>query len=86
MWTINRGLRTIAGIFILMSIFLSIIHSRYWLLFTAFIGINLFQSGFTNWCGMMQILKRVGLREGELEGVLFDVTRCNRQGVTEVKS
>ena len=86
MWTINRGLRTIAGIFILMSIFLSIIHSRYWLLFTAFIGINLFQSGFTNWCGMMQILRRVGLREGELEDVFLDVTRCNRQGVTEAKS
>jgi hypothetical protein len=86
MWTVNRGLRTIAGIFILMSIFLSIIHSRYWLLFTAFIGVNLLQSGFTNWCGMMQILRRVGLREGELEDVFFDVTRCNRQGVTEAKS
>ncbi len=56
MWTINRGLRTIAGTFILASLLLAIIHSKYWLLFTAFVGINLFQSGFTNWCGMMKIL------------------------------
>ena len=48
MWTINRGLRTIAGTFILASLLLAIIHSKYWLLFTAFVGINLFQSGFTN--------------------------------------
>ena len=42
MWTINRGLRAVAGTFILISLFLSMVHSRYWLLFTAFVGINLF--------------------------------------------
>lgn len=67
MWTINRGLRTIAGVFILLSLVLVELHSKYWLLFTAFVGVNLFQSGFTNWCGMMKILRRFGLGEGELE-------------------
>lgn len=67
MWTINRGLRTIAGIFILSSLILTELHSKYWLLFTAFVGLNLLQSGFTNWCGMMKILRRFGLGDGELE-------------------
>ena len=82
MWTINRGLRTVAGTFILSSLFLSILHSRYWLLFTAFVGINLFQSGFTNCCSMMKILKRFGLKEGELQDVLKDAPQCARHDVT----
>jgi predicted RNA-binding protein len=36
--------------------------SPYWLFFTAFVGLNLFQSGFTNWCPMMWILKKAGLQ------------------------
>ena len=75
MWTINRGLRTAAGTFILISLLLAIVYSKYWLLLTAFVGINLFQSGFTNWCGMMKILKRFGLKEGELENV-----DCHNEG------
>lgn len=78
MWTINRGLRAVAGTFILTSLFLSMVHSRYWLLFTAFVGINLFQSGFTNWCGMMKILRRFGLKEGELEGAFGESHQCDR--------
>lgn len=56
---IERYLRLIAGIFILLSLVLSRLHSEYWLLFTAFVGLNLFQSGITNWCPMMKILERV---------------------------
>lgn len=67
MWTINRGLRVIAGTFILSSLILFYIHSKYWLLFTAFVGLNLFQSGFTNWCSMMKLLRRFGFDEGELK-------------------
>ncbi|MDH3974879.1 MAG: DUF2892 domain-containing protein [Deltaproteobacteria bacterium] len=62
MWTVERGLRLVAGFFILLSLLLSEVHSRYWLLFTAFVGLNLFQSSFTNWCPMMLMLKKAGLK------------------------
>ena len=54
---IDRALRLIAGVFVLATIVLSRVHSEYWLLFTAFVGLNLLQSGFTNWCLMKSILK-----------------------------
>lgn len=59
--SIERALRLIAGAFILMSLGLSIWHSAYWLWFTAFVGLNLFQSGITNWCPMVWILQKAGL-------------------------
>lgn len=62
--TINRYLRLIAGFFVMLSVVLSQLHSPAWLYFTAFVGLNLFQSAFTNWCPMMTILKKIGVREG----------------------
>ncbi len=63
---IERYLRGIAGFFILVSTALAYFHSPYWLLFTAFVGINLFQSSITNWCLMMNILRWLGVgREQE---------------------
>ena len=62
--TVERSLRAIAGVFILLSLGLATIHSNYWLIFTAFVGLNLLQSGFTNWCPMMTILKACGVKEG----------------------
>ncbi|MHC4072223.1 MAG: YgaP family membrane protein [Planctomycetota bacterium] len=59
--TVERYLRGIAGFFVLVSILLAHYHSHYWLLFTGFVGLNLFQSAFTNWCLMMNILKKLGL-------------------------
>ncbi len=61
--TVERYLRAIAGVFILLSLGLAMIHSNYWLIFTAFVGLNLLQSGFTNWCPMMNILKSCGVKE-----------------------
>ncbi len=58
----ERFLRLIAGVFIVLSLILSRIHSEYWLLFTAFVGLNLLQSGFTNWCPMMVFLRWFGVR------------------------
>lgn len=52
-------LRRIAGFFIILSVVLSEYHSSYWILFTLFIGLNLLQSSFTNWCPMMTILRKV---------------------------
>jgi len=56
---VERYLRLIAGVFVLVSLVLARVHSEYWLLFTAFVGLNLLQSGFTDWCPMKSILKRV---------------------------
>jgi Protein of unknown function (DUF2892) len=60
--TVERGLRLMAGAFILLSLALGYWISPYWYLFTAFVGLNLFQSGLTNWCPAMCILKKLGLR------------------------
>lgn len=61
--TIDRMLRLIAGVFIILSLVLSRVHSEYWLLFTAFVGLNLLQSFFTNWCPMMTFLKMLGFKK-----------------------
>ncbi|MBN1880503.1 DUF2892 domain-containing protein [bacterium] len=59
---IERWLRVIAGVFIILSLVLAKFLSPYWLLFTAFIGLNLLQSGFTGWCPMVTILKSIGVQ------------------------
>jgi len=59
--TVERYLRAIAGFFVLVSVLLGYYHSPYWLLFTGFVGLNLLQSAFTNWCPMMTILEKLGL-------------------------
>ena len=61
--TVERALRLMAGFFILLSLGLAQWVSPYWLLFTAFVGLNLLQSGFTNWCPAMAIFRKCGLRE-----------------------
>ena len=60
--TVDRALRLIAGAFVLLSLALGHYVSPYWYLFTAFVGLNLLQSAFTNWCPMMTILRKAGLR------------------------
>jgi hypothetical protein len=62
--TVERALRMIAGIFLLVSVGLAVYVHENWLWFTAFIGLNLFQSAFTDWCPMMTILRKAGLRSG----------------------
>ena len=61
--TVDRRLRSMAGAFILLSVALGYWLSPYWYLFTAFVGLNLFQSGLTNWCPAMFVLRKLGLRE-----------------------
>lgn len=60
--TIERALRLIAGIFVVLSVILGMTVSPYFFWFTAFVGLNLFQSAFTNWCPMVSILRAAGLR------------------------
>ena len=59
---VERLLRLIAGVFVLLTVALGYWVSPYWFLMTAFVGLNLLQSGFTNWCPMMAVLKRAGLQ------------------------
>lgn len=57
--TLERYLRLIAGALVLASLALGHWVSPYWYLFTAFVGANLFQSGFSNWCPMMAFLRKL---------------------------
>ena len=70
--TIERWLRLIAGTFTAASVALGYWVSPYFLLFTAFVGLNLLQSGLTNWCPMMSILKALGVRGCSASAVLAD--------------
>jgi Protein of unknown function (DUF2892). len=64
----ERAIRIIAGGFILASVALAAIYNHVdlahptWLWFTLFVGANLFQSGFTRWCLMETILKKLGMK------------------------
>lgn len=64
--TTDQVVRIIAGTFIMLSLALGIsdspiYHHHYWLFFTAFVGFNLFQSGFTKFCPLELILKKAGV-------------------------
>ena len=62
----EQWIRAIAGVLILASVALSHFHHRYWLFFTAFVGVNLLQSAFTKWCLMEDILAKLGIaKKGE---------------------
>lgn len=56
---INRLIRIIAGTFVLISVILAVKVNINWLWFTAFVGVNLLQSGITKWCLMETILQKV---------------------------
>lgn len=59
--TVTNVMHIIAGTFILGSLALAHYVSPIWLWFTAFVGANLLQSGFTKWCLMATILRKMGL-------------------------
>lgn len=63
--TVERGLRLMAGLFVLLSVTLGYFVHPGWFLFTVFVGLNLLQSGLTNWCPAMWMLKKAGLRSSE---------------------
>ncbi len=61
--TVENGVRVMAGSFVLISLALGRWVSEYWLLFTAFVGVNLIQSAFTGFCPAVKLLKALGLRD-----------------------
>jgi hypothetical protein len=56
--------RVVAGLFILASVALGLYMNPWWFAFTAFVGVNLLQSGFTKWCLMEQIVRKLGAPQG----------------------
>ncbi len=66
--TVERGLRMMAGTVVLVSVLLAHFHSYYWLWLTAFVGANLLQSAFTNWCPAVWILEKLGLPRCDASG------------------
>ena len=58
---VERYLRLLAGSFVLLSVALGYWVSPYWFLLTAFVGLNLLQSAFTNWCPAMTFLRKLGV-------------------------
>lgn len=64
--TVGRWIHVIAGFFVMLSLALGVegsplFQNSHWLWFTAFVGINLFQSGITKWCLMGTILAKLGV-------------------------
>jgi Protein of unknown function (DUF2892) len=58
---VERTLRLVAGLVVLVSVGLGMSFDPRWYWLTAFVGLNLFQSAFTNWCPMMTILRMLGV-------------------------
>jgi hypothetical protein len=63
--SIERYLRLIAGCFVMLSVALGYWVNPLWFLFTAFVGLNLFQSAFTDWCPMMSLLRKLRVPSDE---------------------
>ncbi|OLP17519.1 sulfurtransferase [Leptolyngbya sp. 'hensonii'] len=61
-WTQHQWIRLVAGSMVLISLMLAVIDLR-WLFLTAFVGLNLWQSAFTNWCPLIAVLRKLGVRE-----------------------
>lgn len=62
-WTVERFLFLIAGFFVMLSVALGTFVNPWWYAFTAFVGLNLFQSAFTRWCPMMTFLRLAGVKD-----------------------
>ncbi len=63
---LERTIRAIAGVIILLSLSLGYFVSPYWYLLTAFVGLNLLQSAITKWCFMEDLLKKFVFKQSEV--------------------
>jgi hypothetical protein len=62
--TIDKAVLSFAGFMVLLSVALTLAFSKWWLLLTGFVGLNLLQTGFTGICPAAMILKRLGVKPG----------------------
>lgn len=62
---LDRLIFAIAGLFIIASVALSQVHHVYWLGFTVFVGLNMFQAAFTGFCPLAKMLKAAGIKPGQ---------------------
>lgn len=62
--TIDKAVLMFAGFMVLISLALGVYHSPYWLLLTAFVGINMIQASVTGFCPAAIIFKKVGCKSG----------------------
>jgi hypothetical protein len=62
---VERYLRLLAGAFVMASVALGYYVHPGWFLLTGFVGLNLFQSAFTNWCPAITLLKKLGIPTAE---------------------
>ncbi|MGB7975150.1 MAG: DUF2892 domain-containing protein [Roseiarcus sp.] len=62
--TLDRAVMAFAGCIVLMSLALADLFSPYWLLLTAFVGLNLVQASFTGFCPAAVVFKRLGVGQG----------------------
>lgn len=65
--TVERYLRMMAGSIVLLSVALGHFVSPHWFLLSAFVGLNLLQSAFTNWCPAMTILRKLGVPDAAVQ-------------------
>jgi len=61
---IDRAVMAFAGVMILVSVLLALYVSPWWLLFTAFIGLNMLQAAFTGFCPAAMMFRKLGLNAG----------------------
>jgi hypothetical protein len=61
--TVERAVRLMAGLMILLSLALAHFFSLNWLWLTVFVGLNLMQSAFTNWCPAISIFRAMGMKD-----------------------
>lgn len=66
--TIDSAVMPFAGLMVLISLALGLLHSPYWFVLTAFVGLNLLQAAFTGFCPAAMVFKRLGLRSGRAFG------------------
>ncbi len=61
---IDRAVMAFAGVMMLLSVLLAVYVSPWWLLFTAFIGLNMLQAAFTGFCPVAMVFRKLGLNPG----------------------
>lgn len=63
---LDKAVFRIAGIIILISVLLSAVHTKYWLILTAFVAVNMLQATYTAFCPSAKVFKLFGIKPGRI--------------------